>query len=130
MRTVINVREKGGRRAVTYRDSEWEEFCVYFHENGVHLVLEIEDVPSPTAKNALVAQLDQTPAVSDVDERKWERASAHLTVYLTYKGRITMFKRKFQETLGDEPGLPPLDEDSSLFNNIKYVFASRQEGMK
>ena len=37
MRTIINVREKGGRRAVTYRDSEWEEFCVYFHENGVHL---------------------------------------------------------------------------------------------
>ncbi|MBK6734072.1 MAG: hypothetical protein IPG61_08255 [bacterium] len=110
-----------------------EQLHTYFRErdeNGVHLVLEIEDVPSPTAKNALVAQLDQTPAVSDVDERKWDRASAHLTVYLTYKGRITMFKRKFQETLGDEPGLPPLEEDSSLFNNIKYVFASRQEGMK
>lgn len=37
MRTVIHVHEKGGRRAVTSRDSEWEEFCVYFHENGVHL---------------------------------------------------------------------------------------------
>jgi S1-C subfamily serine protease len=37
MQTVINVREKGGRRAVTYRDSEWEEFLVRFYENGVHL---------------------------------------------------------------------------------------------
>lgn len=37
MQTVINVREKGSRRAVTYRDSEREEFLVRFYENGVYL---------------------------------------------------------------------------------------------
>lgn len=37
MLTIINVREKGERRAVTYRDTEWEEFQVRFYEDGVHL---------------------------------------------------------------------------------------------
>ena len=37
MLTVIQVREKGGRRVVVQRDSEWEEFRVVFYENGQHL---------------------------------------------------------------------------------------------